>query len=53
MNTLKINPEAKMKMLCMLLVALCTLMAVSGCNTANGVGQDIKDAGEAVKDATN
>lgn len=42
-----------MKSLYMLLVVLGTMIAMTGCNTAHGVGQDIEDAGEAVKDATN
>jgi len=53
LGPLKVNPEAQMKTVYMLLVVLGTMMAMTGCNTANGLGEDIKDAGEAVKDATN
>ena len=42
-----------MKKLCIMLVLLGAVLSVSSCNMLRGAGQDIENAGDAVKDATN
>ena len=37
----------------LLLAALATLLALSGCHTVEGMGKDIKSAGGAIEDAGN
>ena len=45
--------ETGMKKVCAMLVLLGALLSMTGCNTAHGVGQDVENAGDAIKDATN
>jgi predicted small secreted protein len=35
-----------------LFCTLCLSLAVAGCNTVKGIGQDIQKAGEKIEDAT-
>jgi predicted small secreted protein len=43
--------EAGMKKLLMTLVLLGAVLSVTSCNMLHGAGQDIQDAGGAIKDA--
>jgi predicted small secreted protein len=42
-----------MKKLFSLLATLAALIALTACNTFDGVGEDIEDAGESMQDASN
>ena len=42
-----------MKKLLVVLALLSTVLLVSSCNMLHGAGQDIEDAGDAMKDAAN
>ena len=42
-----------MKKILVVLALLSTVLFASSCNMFHGAGQDIEDAGDAVKDATN
>ena len=42
-----------MKKLLVVLVLLAVALSVTSCNMYRGAGQDIEEAGDAVKDATN
>ena len=42
-----------MKTFLLFLLLLTGLTALTGCNTFRGLGEDVEDAGDAVKDATN
>ena len=42
-----------MKKLLMLLVLAVVMMSATSCNMLHGAGQDVENAGDAVKDATN
>jgi len=42
-----------MKKLFSLLAALAALIALTACNTVDGVGEDIEDAGGSMQDASN
>lgn len=42
-----------MKKLLVLLMALAMTLSVTSCNMFRGAGEDLEDAGDAVKDATN
>ena len=42
-----------MKKLLSLLAALSVLIALTACNTVDGVGEDLEDAGESMQDASN
>ena len=42
-----------MKKLLMALVLLGAVLSITSCNMLRGAGQDIEEAGDAVKDATN
>jgi predicted small secreted protein len=42
-----------MKKICIMFVLLGALYSMVGCNTVKGAGEDIEQAGDAVKDATN
>ncbi|MDQ8195207.1 entericidin A/B family lipoprotein [Coraliomargarita sp. SDUM461004] len=42
-----------MKKLISLLVTLGVLLAMTACNTVDGLGEDIEDAGESMQDASN
>ncbi len=42
-----------MKTLFMVMALLFTLMSVTSCNMLRGAGEDIEDAGSAIKDAAN
>ena len=41
------------KILLMLLVLAAVMISTTSCNMLHGAGEDIEDAGDAVKDATN
>jgi predicted small secreted protein len=45
--------EAGMKKFWVMLAVLGALLSTTACNTVRGVGEDIEDVGDAVKDATN
>lgn len=45
--------EIIMKTFLLLVLILTGFAALTGCNTLRGVGEDVEDAGDAVKDATN
>ena len=48
------NPmEILMKTFLLLVLMLTGLTALTGCNTFRGLGEDVEEAGDAVKDATN
>ncbi|MCM2129826.1 entericidin A/B family lipoprotein [Larsenimonas rhizosphaerae] len=40
------------KLLMLLVVSSLSTVALSGCNTMNGAGQDIEDGGEAIQNAS-
>ena len=42
-----------MKKLLIVLMLLGAVLSVTSCNMLRGAGQDVEDAGDAVKDATN
>jgi predicted small secreted protein len=42
-----------MKKLLSLFLALTALFSLVACNTVDGIGQDIEDAGESMQDASN
>jgi predicted small secreted protein len=44
--------EATMKQLIIAVLALC-VVALTGCNTVEGMGKDIKKAGESIEKAAN
>ena len=45
--------EIHMKKLIAILLLLGAMLTVTSCNMLQGAGEDIEDAGDAVKDATN
>ena len=49
----KKSKEIFMKVLFAMFALMGFLLSMSSCNTVDGVGEDIQDAGDAVKDATN
>jgi predicted small secreted protein len=51
--TEKKKEEMDMKKLLMLLVLAVMMLSATSCNMFHGAGQDIEDAGDAIKDATN
>ena len=40
-----------MKSIGMIVLAVCTVLSLSACNTVQGLGQDIKKGGEAIERA--
>ena len=42
-----------MKKLISLFAALSALIALTACNTVDGVGEDLEDAGESIQDSSN
>jgi entericidin B len=40
-------------MMTKIIMLIALMMAISGCNTINGMGKDIEKAGEAVQKSTN
>jgi predicted small secreted protein len=42
-----------MKKILSLFLALTALLSLVACNTVDGIGQDIEDAGESMQDASN
>lgn len=42
-----------MKKLLTLLLAFVSVAALAGCNTIDGMGEDMEDAGESMQDASN
>ena len=46
-----VKRETNMKKLLIMLVLLGTVLSVTSCNTMHGAGQDVENAGAAVKDA--
>ncbi|MGZ0656117.1 entericidin A/B family lipoprotein [Coraliomargarita sp. W4R53] len=42
-----------MKKIFSILLALSALVAMTACNTVDGLGEDIEDAGESMQDASN
>jgi entericidin A len=53
LNILKqqIKEKQKMKRIALLIIVVFSLAVLSGCNTMQGLGKDIKEAGEAIEDA--
>jgi predicted small secreted protein len=41
------------KILCAVLMLFGVLFAMTGCNTVKGLGQDVENVGDAMKDAAN
>jgi predicted small secreted protein len=50
-SQLYIKERHKMKRIALLVIVIFSLAVLSGCNTMQGLGKDIKEAGEAIEDA--